>query len=84
MTQPKNPNHPVYKLIDEYLIPGDQKIIAVELGIENPGIVSRVKTGKARSARIWNKIIERVMQRKKEHDQFMKAMKQASLNAPHP
>lgn len=74
MTQPRNPNHPIYKLIKETLIAGDQKIIALELEVD-PGVVSRVKTGHKRSARVWKKIIEKVMERKKNEDQFMKVMK---------
>ena len=74
MIQPRDPNHPIYKLINDVLEDGDQKVIYLELNVSQ-SIVSRVKCGKSRSKRIWNKILEVVKERKKQQDSFVKVMK---------
>lgn len=51
-------------LLNQYLLPGDQRIIAESLGVK-PRSVSSVKCGRSRSARILNALIEKAATNKK-------------------
>jgi hypothetical protein len=73
LIQPKDPNHVLYKMVDEFLINGDLKLIRIELNV-TAQTVSDVKRGAARSKRVWAKIIEVVMKRKEQQDAFMTYM----------
>jgi hypothetical protein len=73
INQPKNLDHPLYTLIDDNLIIGDLKIIAMDLKVSQ-NVVSQVKCGKVRSARIWKRIIETALKRKKDQERIIKEL----------
>lgn len=75
LIQPKDPNHPLYKIVDEFIIDGDQREIAAKLKI-NDAVVSNVKRGRERSRRVWDQIIVRVMRRKKEQEKVLSYLQQ--------
>lgn len=70
LIQPKDKNHRLYQLLDEYLIHGDEKQIASKLEIAK-AVVSNVKTGKIRSRIVWDQLVSLMMARKKERKAVM-------------
>lgn len=72
-TQPRDPNHPIYKMIAEMLVKGDVKDIASELEVSKT-VVSLVKNGKTRSARVWQAVVDKALKRKKDQDQFARML----------
>lgn len=73
ISQPKDPGHPIYRILDKYLERGDLKVISYELEVTQ-GVVSRVKCGKVRSHRIWQALVDQAMKRKQTLDDFYKDM----------
>lgn len=74
LIQPKDRNHILYKLLDQYIIGGDEKNIASDLKIKNVSAISNVKTGRCRSARVWDALVTRMMKRKEEEERIVSYM----------
>lgn len=73
LIQPKDRTHPLYQLLDQFIIDGDQKEIALKFDISE-GVVSNVKCGRERSKRVWDQLIVKMMRRKKEQDRVLAYM----------
>jgi hypothetical protein len=73
LLQPRDKNHPLYQLLDEYIITGDQKQIALKLNVSEP-LISDVKNGKQRSRNVWDCLMVIMMRRKKERDRVLAYM----------
>jgi hypothetical protein len=73
LIQPKDRNDPLYRLLEEYIIDGDNKSIATRLDV-NESMVSDVKRGIKRSRRIWDGLVCVMMRRKKERDRVLAYM----------
>jgi hypothetical protein len=71
--QPRDRADVVYRLIDEYLRPGDQKEVAEKLEVTLVA-VNRVCQGNARSERIWEAVITKVIKRKEQKQAFLTYM----------
>jgi hypothetical protein len=71
--QPKDQEDEVYKLVQNYLQPGDRKAIAEKLNV-SISAVGQVCRGKDHSKRIWEAIITQVVKRKDQNDAFLKYM----------
>jgi hypothetical protein len=69
--QPKDKSHILYSLLDQYLVLGDEKSIAISLQVRENS-VSGVKIGRDRSARIWDALVSIMMKRKEEEDRIIK------------
>jgi DNA transposition AAA+ family ATPase len=67
--QPKDPNDNLYKVIRSHLMRGDQKVIAIETGSDEP-TVSRVLKGKRRTIAVWKALATLALKRKQEQDTF--------------
>lgn len=70
LTQPKKKSDPLYDLLDEFLIRGDQKEIAAALNIKSEGVISDVKNGRARNRRVWDQFMIRVKRRQEEREKI--------------
>jgi hypothetical protein len=62
LVQPKDRSDELYRLLDEFIIDGDEKQIALDFGI-NSSVVSDVKKGRCRSRRVWDQLIDIMLRR---------------------
>jgi hypothetical protein len=73
LIQPKDKDHILYKLLEEYIIDGDQKSIAIQFDI-NESVVSDVKHCKSRSRRVFDRLISIMMKRRSEQERIVAHM----------
>jgi hypothetical protein len=71
--QPTDKSDNIYTIIKQYTSRGDYKNFAAELGVSLMA-VSYVCRGMRRNEKIWNKVIQTVVERKEQRDQFVSYM----------
>jgi hypothetical protein len=71
--QPSDKSDNIYQLIKQYTSRGDYKVFAEQLGVSLMA-VSYVCRGMRRNEKIWTKVIQTVVERKEQKDQFVSYM----------
>jgi hypothetical protein len=77
--QPTDKSDDIYSIIKQYTSRGDYKNFAAELGVSLMA-VSYVCRGMRRNEKIWNKVIQTVVERKQQKDEFKTYMNETSNN----
>lgn len=71
--QPRDPAHPIYAVVQKYIVNRDAKKIAEEVGV-SPSLVSNVKAGRTISKTVWPRLVKIALKRKQDESDFMQFM----------
>lgn len=73
LEQPRDKAHPIYAILQKYIVSNDAKRIAENLGV-NPSLVSNVKAGRTISKTVWPHLVKIAMKRKDHETEFLTYM----------